>query len=126
MYYVMANAFTKCEVNISKDDREKSWNENLIWQKDNISCKNRPSLDRQVLYLYVKRVSILICKSFTFKYLQWDPHKHSALKRQSSNWEAVGSNPAVGKNISFCNSRFLRVANTSNQPIEIKSTVTYT
>ena len=31
-----------------------------------------------------------------------------------------------GNNFSFCNSRFLRVANSSNQPIQMKSTVTYT
>ena len=47
-------------------------------------------------------------------------------ERQSREREIVGSSPAVGKNFSFCNPRSLRVANTSNQPIQMKSTVTYT
>ena len=50
----------------------------------------------------------------------------SRLGRHSSNPEVVGSNPAVGKNFSFCNSRSLRVADTSNQSIQMKSTVAYT
>ena len=50
----------------------------------------------------------------------------SRLERQSSKPEVVGSNPAVDKNFSFCNSRSLRVADTSNQSIQMKSTVTYT
>ena len=50
----------------------------------------------------------------------------SRLGRHSSKPEVVGSNPAVGKNFSFCNSRSLRVADTSNQSIQMKSTVAYT
>ena len=50
----------------------------------------------------------------------------SRLERHSSKPEVVGSNPAVGKNFSFCNSRSLRVADTSNQSIQMKSTVAYT
>ena len=38
----------------------------------------------------------------------------SRLERHSSKPEVVGSNPAVGKNFSFCNSRSLHVADTSN------------
>ena len=48
------------------------------------------------------------------------------LERQSSKREVVGSSPAVGKNFSFCNSRFPRIAHSSNQPIQMKSTGTYT
>ena len=48
------------------------------------------------------------------------------LERHSSTPEVVGSNPAVGKNFSFCNSRSLHVADTSNQSIQMKSTVAYT
>ena len=58
----------------------------------------------------------------TFRTIRW----HSRLERQSSKREIMGSSSAVGKNISFCNSRFLRVAHSSNQPIQMKSTVTYT
>ena len=50
----------------------------------------------------------------------------SRLERHSSKPEVVGSNPAVGKNFSFCNSRSLHVADTSNQSIQMKSTVAYT
>ena len=50
----------------------------------------------------------------------------STLERQSSKRKVVGWNPDVGNNFSFCNSRFLRVANSSNQPVQMKSTVTYT
>ena len=50
----------------------------------------------------------------------------SRLERHSSKPEVVGSNPAVGKNFSFCNSRSLHVADTSNQSIQMKPTVAYT
>ena len=71
---------------------------------------------------------------YRYKYgyrLPLNLHSHespwlSRLERQSSILEVVGSNPAVGKNFSFCNSRSLRVADTSNQSIQMKSTVTYT
>ena len=41
-------------------------------------------------------------------------------KREVKGW------PAVGKNFSFCNSRFLRVPRDSTQPIQMGSTVIYT
>ena len=44
----------------------------------------------------------------------------------ASKREIAGSNPAVGNNISFCNSRFFRVAHSLNEQIQMKSTVTYT
>ena len=50
----------------------------------------------------------------------------SRLEHHSSKPEVVGSSPAVGKNFSFCNSRSLHVADTSNQSIQMKSTVAYT
>ena len=40
--------------------------------------------------------------------------------------KVVGSSSAVCKNFSFWNSRFRRVAHSSNQPIQMKSIVTYT
>ena len=46
----------------------------------------------------------------------------SRLERNSSKREIVGSNPTVGKRVLDC----FRVANSSNQPIQMKSTVTYT
>ena len=39
------------------------------------------------------------------------------VRYQSSKREVVGSNPAVGKNFSFCNSRFLRMDYSLNQAI---------
>ena len=71
---------------------------------------------------------------YRYKYVYKLPlniHSHkspwlSRLGRYSSKPEVVGSNPAVGKNFSFCNSRSLRVADTSNQSIQMKSTVAYT
>ena len=51
--------------------------------------------------------------------------QHSRLERQSREREIVGSSPAVGNNFSFCNSRSLRVTDTSNQTIQMKSSVTY-
>ena len=51
---------------------------------------------------------------------------HSRLERESSKREVVVSSPAVGKKFSFRNSRFLCVAQTSNHPIQMKSTVIYT
>ena len=71
---------------------------------------------------------------YRYKYVYKLPlniHSHkspwlSRLGRHSSKPEVVGSNPAVGKNFSFCNSRSLRVADTSNQSIQMKSTVAYT
>ena len=57
-----------------------------------------------------------------YVYIPWD----SRLDRQPSKREVVGSSPAVGRNFSFCNSRFLRMAHISNQPIQMKSTVTFT
>ena len=50
----------------------------------------------------------------------------SRLERQYSKREVVGSSLAVDKNFSFCNSGFLRVAHSLNQPIQMKSIVTYT
>ena len=51
----------------------------------------------------------------------------SRLDRQSSKPVVVGSSPAVDKFFfSFCNSRFHCSAYISNQPIQMKSTVTYT
>ena len=47
-------------------------------------------------------------------------------ERQSSKRQVVGSSPAVGKNFSFCNFRFLCVAHSSNKSLPMKSTVTYT
>ena len=71
---------------------------------------------------------------YRYKYVYKLPlniHSHkspwlSQLGRHSSKPEVEGSNPAVGKNFSFCNSRSLRVADTSNQSIQMKSTVAYT
>ena len=71
---------------------------------------------------------------YRYKYgyrLPLNIHSHkfpwlSRLERHSSKPEVVGSNPAVGKNFSFCNSRSLHVADTSNQSIQMKSTVAYT
>ena len=78
---------------------------------------------------------------------QCNPRCHLALKTRSLYWknnvrnynviypyiccllskrDIVGSIPGMGKNVSFCNSGFLRVAHKSNQPIQMKSTVTYT
>ena len=51
---------------------------------------------------------------------------YSRLERESSKREVVGSSPAVCTNFSFCNFRFLRVAHSSYQPMQMKSTVTYT
>ena len=71
---------------------------------------------------------------YRYKYgyrLPLNIHSHkspwlSRLERHSSKPEVVGSNPTVGKNFSFCNSRSLHVADTSNQSIQMKSTVAYT
>ena len=71
---------------------------------------------------------------YRYKYVYKLPlniHSHkspwlSRLGRHSSKPEVVGSNPAVDNNFSFCNSRSLRVADTSNQSIQMKSTVAYT
>ena len=71
---------------------------------------------------------------YRYKYgyrLPLNIHSHkspwlSRLGRHSSKPEVVGSNPAVGKTFSFCNSRSLHVADTSNQSIQMKSTVAYT
>ena len=71
---------------------------------------------------------------YRYKYgyrLPLNIHSHkspwlSRLERHSSKPEVVGSNPAVGKNFSFWNSRSLHVADTSNQSIQMKSTVAYT
>ena len=43
----------------------------------------------------------------------------SFVLRQSSKREIVGLNPVVGKNFSFCNPRFLRVAYSSNQQMQM-------
>ena len=64
---------------------------------------------------------------YRYKYgyrLPLNIHSHkspwlSRLERHSSKPEVVGSNPAVGKNFSFCNSRSLRVADTSNRSIQM-------
>ena len=50
----------------------------------------------------------------------------SRLERHSTKREIVSSSPAVGKNFSFCNSRFLRFAHSLNQSIQMTSVVTYT
>ena len=43
--------------------------------------------------------------------------RKSLVERQSSKREIVDSNPAVGKNVSCCNSRSLRVDHSSNHTI---------
>ena len=58
----------------------------------------------------------------TVRTIRW----HYRLQSQSTKQEVVGSSPAVGKNFSFCNSRFLCMAHNSNQSIQMKSTITLT
>ena len=55
---------------------------------------------------------------FTFKVVPW----RSRLECQSSKRKVLGSSPTVGKNFSFCNSRFLDACLTKR----MKSSVTYT
>ena len=47
----------------------------------------------------------------------------SLLERQSSKREVVGSSPDVGKNFSFCYSRFLRVPQSLTKRLQMKSSV---
>ena len=71
--------------------------------------------DVKIIYLYI----------FVHVYNQ-KSREHSRLERHSKEREIVGSSPAVVKNFSFCNPRSLSVIDTSNQPIQMKSTVTNT
>ena len=57
--------------------------------------------------------------------LNWT-NKYILFFCQSSKREIVGSSSAAGKNFSCCNFPFLRMAHSSNQPIQMKSTVTFT
>ena len=50
----------------------------------------------------------------TVRTIRW----YSQLERQSSKREVVGLSPTEGKNFSFCDSRFLRVAHSWNQRIQ--------
>ena len=52
---------------------------------------------------------------FTVQVVPW----RSRLDRQSSKQERVDSCPAVDKNFSFCNSRFLRVPHSLNERLAV-------
>ena len=50
----------------------------------------------------------------------------SRLELQSSKREVVSSSPTVGKNFSFCHSRFLCVPHSLIKQLRMKSSLTYT
>ena len=52
LYNVKTNKYTKFQVNISKDCREKRSLENQILAKGNYSCKSRSSMTKLELDLY--------------------------------------------------------------------------
>ena len=64
-----------------------------------------------LLEFYVYNLNCDIKKRYFI--IPWHQHLLSTLERQSSKGEVVGSNPAVVKNFSFYNSRFLRIAHSS-------------
>ena len=52
--------------------------------------------------------------------------RSSVVARSLSKREVPGSNLTVGKNFTFCNSRSTRDPHSSNKPMQMKSTMTYT
>ena len=66
------------------------------------------------------------CEAFIFICLTLSQSMNCRLECQASKREIVGSSLALDKNFSFFNTRFLRVAHSSYQSIQMKSTVTYT
>ena len=58
LYYVMTNLYTKFQVNISNDGRNKP--ENLIFAKGNNSCKSRSSVTKLELDLYYVMTNLYI------------------------------------------------------------------
>ena len=52
--------------------------------------------------------------------------RSSVVARSLSKREVPGSNPIVGKNFRFCNSRPIRDPHSSSKPRRMKSTMTYT
>ena len=73
----------------------------------------------------VRRISIYIYIYLLIIIIKWG-HWRSWFERPTCKREEVGSRPTVGKHFSFCCSRVLRVPFNSNQPIQMKSPVTYT
>ena len=63
--------------------------------------------------------------SFTYKCLQSErPDSTVDYSAMSSKREIADSSPSVCKDLSFCNYRFLSLAHSSTQPIQMKLTVT--
>ena len=59
--------------------------------------------------------------------LSTDISPHGSVVALSPHKRKVpGSNPTVGMNFSFCNSRSTRILHTSSKPLQMKSTMTYT
>ena len=52
--------------------------------------------------------------------------RSSVVARSLSKREVPGSNPTVGKNFTFCNSRSTCDPHSSSKPMRMKSTMTYT
>ena len=50
----------------------------------------------------------------------------SVVARSLCKWTVPGSNPTLGKNFTFCNSRSTRDPHSSSKPMRMKSTMTYT
>ena len=84
-----------------------------IWIDCHVVPQTYIGIDMDIIYLLMSAV----------RTIRW----HSRLERQFSKREVVGLSPAVNNIFfSFCYSHFLRMAHSSNQPIQMKSAVIYT
>ena len=82
-------------------------------------------LFRVEFYLYLG-ISILIWTWFDYKYLHSRGLVAQWITRLSGVQEDPRSNPTMGKNFSFWNSRFFRVPHNATMQLQMKSTVAYT